>query len=162
MTASIDWFNVWCDHCQRQQWIYYVTASWVSYHIHTTRDDHPPCAESRFSRHNIIYNSTASRSNRQNKKRYPGGLAQAVKGVLYSAVANRPQPNLYIGGGTGGGCTGVMHGRNRVTIDPRLPTLTIPGRSTSGFHRPSRYCSHQARSTVSCWASRMKGELHPL
>ena len=27
-----------------------------------------------------------------------------------------------------------MHGRSRLTIDPRIPTM--PGRSTSGFHRP--------------------------
>ena len=29
------------------------------------------------------------------------------------------------------GCTHVMHGRSRMTIDPRTPTM--PGRSTSGF-----------------------------
>ena len=52
-----------------------------------------------------------------------------------------------------------MHGRSRVTIDPRTPTM--PGRSTSGFHRPGRHCLHQARSVVRCRASRMKGELHP-
>ena len=47
-----------------------------------------------------------------------------------------------------------------MTIDPRIPTM--PGRSTSGFHQPSRHCLHQARSTVRCSASRMKGgELHP-
>ena len=29
-------------------------------------------------------------------------------------------------------------------------------------HRPGRHCLlHQARSAVRCWASRMKGELHP-
>ena len=32
-------------------------------------------------------------------------------------------------------------------------------RSTTGFHRPGRHCSHQARSAVSCLTSRMKGEL---
>ena len=35
------------------------------------------------------------------------------------------------------------------------------GRSTSSFHRPRRYCLHQARGTARCWASRMKGELRP-
>ena len=30
------------------------------------------------------------------KKRYGGCLAHAVKGVFYSVVANRRQPNLYI------------------------------------------------------------------
>ena len=29
-----------------------------------------------------------------------------------------------------------MHGRSRMTIDPRIPTM--PGWSTSGFHRPGR------------------------
>ena len=55
----------------------------------------------------------------------------------------------------------LMHGRSinsRMTIDPRIPTM--PGRSTSGFHRPGRYRLHQARSAVRCRASRMKGELH--
>ena len=52
-----------------------------------------------------------------------------------------------------------MHNRSRVTIDPRIPTM--PGRSTSGFHRPDRHCLHQARSAVRCWANRMKGELYP-
>ena len=32
------------------------------------------------------------------------------------------------------GCTHVMHGRSRKTIDRRIPKM--PGRSTSGFHRP--------------------------
>ena len=31
-----------------------------------------------------------------------------------------------------------MHGRSRMTIDPRIPAM--PGRSTSGFHRPGRPC----------------------
>ena len=31
----------------------------------------------------------------------------------------------------GAGCTHVMHGRSRMTIDPRIPTM--PGRNTSGF-----------------------------
>ena len=30
----------------------------------------------------------------------------------------------------------IMHGRSRMAIDPRIPT--IPGRSMSGFHRPGR------------------------
>ena len=52
-----------------------------------------------------------------------------------------------------------MHGRSRVTIDPRIPI--VPGRSTSGFDRPGRHRLHQAQSTVGCSASRMKDELHP-
>ena len=56
---------------------------------------------------------------------------------------------------TQGGCTHAMHDRSRMTI----PAMS--GWSTSGVHRPGRYCLHQAQSAVRCWASRMKGELHP-
>ena len=45
-----------------------------------------------------------------------------------------------------------------MTVDARIPTM--PGRSTSGFHRPDRHCLHQAPSAVRCWTSRMTGELH--
>ena len=31
-----------------------------------------------------------------------------------------------------------MHGRSRMTIDPRIPAM--PGRSTPSFHRPGRHC----------------------
>ena len=31
----------------------------------------------------------------------------------------------------------IMHGRSGTTIDPRIPTA-VPGRSTSGFHRPGK------------------------
>ena len=48
-----------------------------------------------------------------------------------------------------------MHGRSRMTIDPCIPTM--PGRSSSGFHRPGRHCLHQARSAGRCSASRMEG-----
>ena len=44
------------------------------------------------------------------------------------------------------------------TIDLRIPTM--PGRNTSGFHRPGRHCLLQARNAVRCSASRVKGELH--
>ena len=53
----------------------------------------------------------------------------------------------------------IMHDRSRMTVDPCIPTM--PGRSTSGFHRPGRHWLHQARSAMRCWASDMKGELHP-
>ena len=60
----------------------------------------------------------------------------------------------------GDGCTHYsVHGRSRMTIDPSI--FTLPVRSTSGFNAPGRHCLHQARSAVRCWASRMKGELHP-
>ena len=53
----------------------------------------------------------------------------------------------------------LMHGRSRITVDPRIPTM--PRRSMSGFHRPGRHCLHQARSAMRCLASRMKGGLYP-
>ena len=62
-------------------------------------------------------------------------------------------------GGGGGGYSLFMHGRSRMTIDPRTPTM--PRRRMSGFHRPDRYCLHQVRSAVRCSASHIKGELHP-
>ena len=43
--------------------------------------------------------------------------------------------------------------------DPRIPTM--PGRRTSGFHRPGRHCWCRARSALRCSPSRIKGELHP-
>ena len=56
-------------------------------------------------------------------------------------------------------CTQFVHGRSRMTIDPRIPTM--PGRSTSGLHPPGSHCLHQARSAARCSASCMKAELHP-
>ena len=38
------------------------------------------------------------------------------------------------------GGTQFVHGRSRMTIDPRISTM--PGRSTSGFHQPGRHCLH--------------------
>ena len=55
------------------------------------------------------------------------------------------------------GCTQFLHGRTRMTVDPRITTM--PGRSRSGLHQPGRHWLHQARSAVRCSASRMKGEL---
>ena len=40
------------------------------------------------------------------------------------------------GGGKGG--THVMHGHSRMTLDPRIPTMSL--RDVSGFHRPDRHC----------------------
>ena len=39
---------------------------------------------------------------------------------------------VYRGQGGGGRGSQFVHGRSRMTIDPRIPT--VPGRSTSGFH----------------------------
>ena len=58
------------------------------------------------------------------------------------------------------GGTHFMHSRSLMTLDPRIPTIE-PGRSTLDFYRPGRHRVHQARSAVRCWASGMKGELHP-
>ena len=38
----------------------------------------------------------------------------------------------------GGGGSHVMHGRSRMTIYPCMPTM--PGRSTTDFHRQGRHC----------------------
>ena len=46
-------------------------------------------------------------------------------------------------------CTHAMHVRSRMTIDHRFRTM--PGRSTSDFHRPGRHCLHQARSRAGGW-----------
>ena len=46
------------------------------------------------------------------------------------------------------GVTRFMHGRSRMTVDPRTPTM--PGRSASGFHRPGRHRVHPTRSTARC------------
>ena len=62
--------------------------------------------------------------------------------------------------GLGGGVLIIMHGRSRMAIDPRLPTM--PGRSTSGFHRPGADIACIKRNAPwSVRASREKGELHP-
>ena len=50
-----------------------------------------------------------------------------------------------------GGVLSIMHGRSRMTIDPRIPTMS--GRNPSGFHRLGR--QHQARSAVRCSESRI-------
>ena len=40
-------------------------------------------------------------------------------------------------GGRGGDALMIMLSRSRMTIDPCIPTM--PGQSTSGFHRPGRH-----------------------
>ena len=59
-------------------------------------------------------------------------------------------------GAQGGRVFDIIHGRSRITVDPRIPTM--PGRSTSGFHRPgAKIGLHQARqpsdvlSPLHCW-----------
>ena len=75
--------------------------------------------------------------------------------VVFLSLMSQERPSQ----GGGGGTHHVMHGRSRMTIDPRIPPM--PRHSTSGFHRPGRYCLHQARSSVRCWASSMEDEPHP-
>ena len=44
----------------------------------------------------------------------------------------------------GGKGNHVMHGRSRMTIDPRIPAM--PGRRSSGFHRPGRHLLAPSRA----------------
>ena len=72
-----------------------------------------------------------------------GGLARAklcaecvLRAVLISGNDSASEIGAMHKRG-GGGVLTVMHGRSRMTIDPRIPTM--PGRSTSGFHRTGRH-----------------------
>ena len=47
----------------------------------------------------------------------------------------------------------LMHGRSRMTIEPRIPTM--PGRGMSGFHRP-----RQTLLAPSEWRREVEGESH--
>ena len=59
--------------------------------------------------------------------------------------------------GRGGGrvqslsCMAVVCQTVDQTVDPRIPTM--PGRSSSGFHRPSRHCLHQAEGGGGGWGT---------
>ena len=68
-----------CGHFQRQQWVYYVTASCVPQQIpmNTTWYDHSPCAEGRFSTPHKSSNSTDSHGDRQPWR--PTAMATARK-----------------------------------------------------------------------------------
>ena len=96
------YFVFWCGHSRDINGYYYVTASWVSYHLHTTWCDHPPCAELGFSTpYNTIkldkHHDDRQQKAKQNKtKRYPGCLAHAVIGVFYSVAANQRQPQYIL------------------------------------------------------------------
>ena len=79
------------------------------------------------------------------------GHATHRRASALRAVASQSGHESLITGMGGGGGACVMHGRSRMTVDPRIPT--VPGQSTSGFHRPGRHCSHQGRSAVRCCAS---------
>ena len=68
MAATMHWFSFWCGYFQRQQWVYYVAASWVPFHKHTLRDTTIPLLRSKRSPHKKKSNSTANRGNRQEKK----------------------------------------------------------------------------------------------
>ena len=55
-------------------------------------------------------------------------------------------------------CT--RYGRSRMTIDPHTCLQCRDG-ARWVFTDQAGICLHQAPSAVRCWASRMKGELHP-
>ena len=79
-------------------------------------------------------------------------LLVGVKGACRPCGRFRRKEGLPVGGGLTvdrdcavqcvgteeGGVLIIMHGRSRVTIDPRVPTM--PGRSASRFHRPVLIC----------------------
>ena len=79
--------------------------------------------------------------------------------ICLISSSNTSRSSLTTSHSGGERCTHVTHGRSRMTIDPRIPTM--PGQRTSGFHRPGKHCLHQARRAVKCWASRMECEVHP-
>ena len=95
-SANNVYFVFWCGHSRDSNGRYYVTASWVPYHIHTTRRDHSLCAELGFSTpHNmtLLDNHPGDRQKKQKtKKRYPGCLAHAVIGMFHIVVVNQCQP----------------------------------------------------------------------
>ena len=78
---------------------------------------------------------------------------------MFSKARGRAPDNMQLQGVYSVPGTQFVHGRSRMTIGPRFPTM--PGRSTSGFHQPGRHCLHQARSAVRCSASRMNGGPRP-
>ena len=55
-------------------------------------------------------------------------ITGGVEGVLMSCMA------VVVGEG---GVLIIMHGRSRMTVDPRIPAM--PGRSMTGFHRPGQH-----------------------
>ena len=99
----MSYFVYWCGHSRDSNGYYYVTASWVPYHVHTTCCDHSPCAELGFSTpHNTIQldNHHGDRQldnhhddrQEKKKKRYPACLVHAVIRMFYSVVTNQRQP----------------------------------------------------------------------
>ena len=76
-------------------------------------------------------------------------------------IQHRPPDQAYGRRAEGEGVWGVLsfvHGRSRMTIDPRIPAM--PGRGTSGFRQPGSHCFTKRESAVRCSASHMKDELH--
>ena len=67
-------------------------------------------------------------------------------------------PGIMVCRGWGVGYTLIIiHDRTRVAVDPRIPTM--PGRSSSLFHRPGRHCLHQARGGGNSSAMRIKDDV---
>ena len=80
---------------------YQVCSSWAPCHIHTTRWDHPLVRSGGSTPHtNDLTRRRPSRPSLK-EKRYPGCLPQAVRGVIYSADANRRQPSVSVVVGLG-------------------------------------------------------------
>ena len=53
----------------------------------------------------------------------------------------------------GGGVADIMHGRGRMTVDPRFPICNAGMDCTSGFHGPGRHLlAPIAKRNVRCWA----------
>ena len=88
-------FNLRYSHCQRQEWRYPVTASWVPYHKYYVMRLFPSRGvKVLHPRAHDLTRSPAMTNHK--KKRYPGCLTHVVSGMFYSVVANRRPPNLSI------------------------------------------------------------------
>ena len=104
--------------------------TWSTSSTWYTREDR----ERRVPHASIISTYTQSRGNKQHGMRGRGIICTQHFDAFDS------QGNM-LGGGGGSVfdrnyVLDLMHGRSRMTIDPRNPTM--PGRSMSGFHRPGR------------------------
>ena len=138
MTASMSTLNFRRIHFQRQQREYDVTASWAPYHKHYVIRSFPPERSEGSPPSTTDLTRPPAVTDRQTatKKTVPwlSTVVQVVSGMFYSVVAHRRRPNLCVIVARGNGKGGVLiiiHGRSRMTIDPRTPTM--PAGSTSGF-----------------------------
>ena len=84
----------------------------------------------------VCYNTPANRSEPGDRQKQRNRLA-GPKPFNLLEHARRESNETHQGARGGAGCTHAMHGRSRMITDPRTPTM--PGRSTSSFHRPGRH-----------------------